>query len=157
MSTDYSALYREAEQLEARILAGEPVTPPAATPTAPVLPVREAVAPVQPEPAASGAPETNEALDALLMASREAEITTANTAARNEELMRGALRRNGIDYRPERLDAAPATPPVSVPRPGYSEPAAAPMSADTLRMLRLLDHNRPDLDIFGTRIPGSRR
>jgi hypothetical protein len=163
MPEDYSAVIAEGAALEARVLSGQPATPPAAS-APPPPPVQTTAKPVEPVAPAAGQPETDEALEARLQAAHQAVLDAEAAAVRmemqragNEALMRSVLNSRGIDYEPGRMDQTPATPPISVPRRGHQEPPAAPMSADVLYALRIFQHNNPTIDLWGTNVPGSRR
>jgi hypothetical protein len=164
MPEDYSAIIREAADLEASILSGQPTTPT----TTPTPAVQQAATPPAAVAPVVGQPETDEALEQRLRTARDAELLEAQRPA-NEALLRDVLRSHGIDYQvPEpvadrtdpntdrptltRLDGSPRLNQDGTPeRP-------VPMSKDTLYALRLLNSNRPELDLFGgARIPGNRR
>jgi hypothetical protein len=152
-----------------------PVTPAARVPsptpvaaTTPGQPVSEPVEPVEPAAPAPGEAESLVALEARLIAAHDARNAAAAAEAakaarleaarmEGEEVLRSALGSRGIDYNPDWAPAQRIAPPVSQPRAGHNEPAAAPMSESTLHALRLLQHNLPDFDLWGTRTPGSRR
>jgi hypothetical protein len=156
---DLAALLREAEALDR-----SPVTPtapaaPAPTPTAPTPPVQQPATPPATGAPATDAQESLEALETRLKAAHaEAVEATRMEQHRpdNEAILREAYRRHGLSYDPSEADTAPTAPPAAVARPGRDE-KAVPMSAETFHQLRELDRRWPAMDLFGTRIPGSRR